>query len=86
MPGGQRSPERCRGELAGGVGGTHGSLDTLAAGCCRCVGNAGGRITRSAGRVVHQSEALDPVLCRHCTSRWPSHATHGTAMELPIAL
>jgi hypothetical protein len=31
---------------------------------------------------VHQSEALDPVLCRHCTS----HATHGTAMELPIAL
>lgn len=31
-PGGQRSPVRCRGELAGGVGGTHGSLDTLAAG------------------------------------------------------
>ena len=86
MPGGQRSPERCRGELAGGVGGTHGSLDTLAAGCCRCVGNAGGRIARPAGRVLHQSEAIDPVLCRHCASRWPSQATHGTAMELPIAL
>ena len=48
MPGGQRSPERCRGELAGGVGGTHGGLDTLAAGCCRCVGNGRRIATRRA--------------------------------------
>lgn len=24
--------------------------------------------------------------CRHCANRYPSHATHGTAIELPIAL
>ncbi len=76
----------CLGELADGAGGTHGSLDTLAAGCCRHIGNAGGRMTRAVGGVVHQSDALNPVFCRHCTSRWPNHATHGTAMELPIAL
>ena len=76
----------CLGELAGGAGGTHGSLDTLAAGCCRHVGNAGGRMAWPVGGVVHQSDALDPVFCRHCTSRRPSHATQGTAMELPIAL
>ena len=68
------------------AGGTHGSLDTLAAGCCRCVGNAGGRIARPAGRVLHQSEAIDPVLCRYCTSRRPQprDAQHGHG--LPIAL
>ena len=33
-----------------------------------------------------QTEAVEPVLCRHCISRWPSQAMHGTAMELPIAL
>lgn len=43
-------------------------------------------MARPADCVVHQSEAVDPVLCMHCTSRCPSHATHGTAMELPIAL
>ncbi len=88
MPGGQRSPERCRGELAGGVGGTHGSLDTLAAGCCRCVGNAGGRIARPAGRVLHQSEAIDPVLCRYCTSRRPQprDAQHGHGIADRLAV
>lgn len=86
MPSGQRSPVRCRGELAGGAGGTRGSLDTLAAGCCQYIGNAGGRMARPAGCVADQSEAVEPVLCRYCTRRWPSHAMHGTAMELPIAL
>lgn len=76
----------CRGELAGGAGGTHGSLDTLAAGCCRYIGNAGRRMARPAGCVADQTEAVEPVLCRHCISRWPSQAMHGTAMELPIAL
>lgn len=38
------------------------------------------------GGVVHQFDALDPVFRKHCTSRWPSHVTQGTAMELPIAL
>ena len=35
------------------------------------LGYAGTRMARPAGCVVHQSEAVDPVLCRHCTSRWP---------------
>lgn len=55
-------------------------------GGCRHVGNTETRMARPVGGVVHQSEAIDPILCKHCTSRWPSQATHGMAMELPIAL
>ncbi len=42
-------------------------------------------MARPVGGVVHQSEAINPILCKHCTSRWPSQATQGMPMELPIA-
>lgn len=59
---------------------------TVAAGSRRYFGYAGMRMMSAASCVAHQSESVASVFWRRCTSRWPSHAMHGTAMELPIAL
>src|SRR3989344_68029 len=58
----------------------------VAAGNGRCFGFAEARMASAVSSVVHQSEAIGFPLSRCCNSRWPSHAMHGTAMELPIAL
>ncbi|KRG82893.1 hypothetical protein ABB33_15405 [Stenotrophomonas acidaminiphila] len=36
-------------------------------------------MARPAGCVADQSEAVEPVLFRYCTRRWPSHVMHGLA-------
>jgi hypothetical protein len=71
-PGGQRSPVGCRGELAGGMGEAHGSLDTLAAGMAlRQQRYMRGSIGLEVGCVILQSGFIAARLPRPSKKQLP---------------